>query len=501
MKSKPTFPGLFGEKHRPQFHFSPKVNWINDPNGMVYYNGKYHLFYQYNPGDKVWGDMNWGHASSSDLIHWQHHNTALVSEADGLGYIFSGSTVVDWQNTSGLQQTEHPPLVALFTHCSRYDHQVQSLAFSVDGGESWQKYLHNPVIENPGIADFRDPKVIWHPSTNSWIMTLAAGDQIKLYRSLNLLTWHHISDFGKDSGAHGGLWECPDFFPLNVDGTTEQKWVLLVSINPGGPNNGSATQYFIGEFDGTHFVQQHTEILWLDYGPDCYAGVTFSDIPNQDGRRIMLAWMTNWSYAPHQPTAPWRGAMTFPRSITLRTTAQGLRLSTLPIAELVMLRQPKPIIVQNCRFHDVMALDNEQPIADCLEIHLTIDWSAYLNDEWILRFHNKQGEALLIDVQSSIKQLKIDRSKANFGLVQHTAFNGQIHAPLEQIAEKKLSLIILKDASSIEVFTQDGVCVLTTTYYVNQPLDRLEIQSGHPGIPLDIKSAHIYTLNSIWQKA
>ena len=498
MKSKPTLPNLFGEKHRPQFHFSPKVNWMNDPNGMVYYNGKYHLFYQYNPGDKVWGDMNWGHASSSDLLHWHHHEPALISEADGLGYIFSGSAVVDWKNTSGLQQTAHPPLVALFTHSSRYDHQVQSLAFSVDGGESWQKYSHNPVIKNPGITDFRDPKVIWHPSTNSWIMTLAAGHEIKLYRSSNLLTWQHISDFGQGYGAHGGTWECPDFFPLNIANSVQQKWILLVSLNPGGPNKGSATQYFIGEFNGTRFVHQHAEILWLDYGPDCYAGVTWSDIPKNDGRRILMAWMTNWSYANHQPTAPWRGAMTFPRELSLITTSNGLRLSAKPIKEITQLICGNSIQFDNLSVAGAAQLDSGKGLDDCLEIKLTLDWSKDRSDEWLLRFYNSSGEELLLDFKASINQLRIDRSKANYKLQQNSDFNRMIKARIGIDGKMKMDIHILKDSSSIEVFTAQGTCLLTVSFFVEKPLDHLELRSGHENIPLELTSATISPLKSIW---
>lgn len=492
-------PILFSEKHRPQFHFSAPMNWLNDPNGLVFYQGQYHLFYQHNPNDKVWGDMNWGHASSTDLIHWRHHEPAIRSEPNGLGYIFSGCAVVDWQNSSGLQQTEHPPLVAIFTHNSRYDEQVQSIAYSIDGGNNWLQYAHNPVIQNPGLNNFRDPKVIWHQASQRWIMTLAAGNVIQFYSSENLLNWQYLSDFGNDCGAHGGIWECPDFFPLNIAGSNEQKWILLVSLNPGGPNKGSATQYFIGEFDGKRFLQQHTEILWLDYGPDCYAGVTFSDIPSTDGRRIMLAWMTNWLYASHQPTAPWRGAMTFPRELLLVNTEQGLRISSRPVTELMTLRQPQPLHFEQITFDHPIALDNGSALTECLELTMTIDWSANLSDEWILRFHNADDEELIIDFKSSINQLKIDRSKANYRFNHNKDFNSQIKAPIELCGKKQLTLTILKDSSSIEIFTVDGVCVLTTTYFVNAPLDRLDIRSGHSKLPLEIKSLTIYSLKSIWQ--
>jgi len=255
-------PGLYRERHRPQVHFTPPINWLNDPNGMVYYNGLYHLFYQYNPADKVWSDMSWGHATSRDLIHWQHRPVALYSQADGLGYIFSGSAVVDWYNTTGLKRGEHPPLVAMFTQSSRHNVQVQSLAYSVDGGDNWRMYEHNPVLANPGIEDFRDPKVFWSARHQTWIMVLAAGRQVKIYRSANLFEWQHCSDF--TGGDLTGVWECPDLFPLLDEVTGETRWVMLVSMNPGGPNGGSGTQYFVGDFDGYGFCTSHDQVLWLD---------------------------------------------------------------------------------------------------------------------------------------------------------------------------------------------------------------------------------------------
>ena len=241
------------EKYRPQIHFSPKEKWMNDPNGMVYHNGIYHLFYQYYPDSNVWGPMHWGHAVSTDMIRWKHQSIALYP--DSLGYIFSGSAVVDVNNTSGFGVNGKPPFVAIFTHhdpkgeaSGRNDYQNQSIAYSVDDGKTWIKYKNNPVVRNPGIKDFRDPKVMWFAKEKKWIMTLATLDRITFYSSNDLKNWSKESEFGKNAGAHGGVWECPDLFPLNYNG--KKVWVLIVSINPGGPNGGSATQYFLGDFDG-----------------------------------------------------------------------------------------------------------------------------------------------------------------------------------------------------------------------------------------------------------
>jgi len=285
----------YSEKYRPQYHFSPDSMWMNDPNGMVYYEGEYHLFYQYYPDSNVWGPMHWGHAISPDMVHWEHLPIALYP--DDYGYIFSGSAVVDEQNTSGFGETGEAPLVAIFTYHDpvgaangEIDYQNQGLAYSNDKGRTWKKY-EEPVLKNPGIIDFRDPKVSWRREFNKWIMTLAVHDHIEFYSSSNLIDWAKTGEFGKETGAHGGVWECPDLFPIKIDGSDEIHWVLLVSINPGGPHGGSATQYFIGDFDGSTFTSSQNEIKWLDQGSDNYAGVTWSGIPDSDGRILFLGWI------------------------------------------------------------------------------------------------------------------------------------------------------------------------------------------------------------------
>ena len=245
---------VYHERWRPQFHFSPKAHWMNDPNGMVYYKGVYHLFFQYFPDSMVWGPMHWGHAVSTDLVHWEEEPIALYP--DSLGYIFSGSAVVDTNNTSGFGRPGVAPLIAIYTQhdpvgarLNRNDFQNQSIAYSLDNGKTWVKYEHNPVLRNPGIADFRDPKVFWDTRVSRWIMVLAVKDHVEFYASGTLKSWSKVGEFGKDMGAHGGVWECPDLFPMHdADGRTF--WVLIVNINPGGPNGGSATQYFLGDFDG-----------------------------------------------------------------------------------------------------------------------------------------------------------------------------------------------------------------------------------------------------------
>ena len=259
----------YEEPYRNQFHFSPPANWMNDPNGMVYFEDEYHLFYQYYPDSTVWGPMHWGHAVSNDLVYWKHLPIALFP--DSLGYIFSGSAVIDHNNTSGFGKEGQVPMVALFTHhdingeqsgSNRF--QYQSIAYSLDKGRSWTLYEGNPVIPNPGIKDFRDPKVIWHEASQNWVMVLAVYDRAMIYTSPDLKKWAEASEFGIEGDQR--LWECPDLFPIKVEGTAEEKWVLLVSIQKDAPNGGTATGYFVGDFDGKNFISNPADQYWLDYG-------------------------------------------------------------------------------------------------------------------------------------------------------------------------------------------------------------------------------------------
>ncbi len=340
------------EAFRPQLHFSPREHWMNDPNGMVFVHGAFHLFFQYYPQGTVWGPMHWGHAVSKDLVHWRQLPIAIYP--DSLGYIISGSVVVDSANSSGfggMDQGGKAPLVAIFTqHDPQGERrgdthfQNQSIAYSLDDGQTWIKYKNNPVLRNPGIRDFRDPKVIWYAPGKKWVMVLATKDRISFYSSLNLKDWQKESEFGSDRGAHGGVWECPDLFPMRLGKTY---WVLIVSINPGGPNGGSGTQYFIGQFDGHRFVAADDEAnhanepnktnnasatKWIDYGPDDYAGVSWS---HTGSRKIFLGWMSNWDYANVVPTQSWRSAMTIPRELQVRHSGDGgIFVCSQPVREL-----------------------------------------------------------------------------------------------------------------------------------------------------------------------
>ena len=460
-----------GEQYRPAYHFTPEKSWMNDPNGMVYYQGEYHLFYQYYPDDNVWGPMHWGHAVSKNMVHWERLPIALYP--DELGYIFSGSCVIDWNNTSGFGSKENPPMIAIFTYhdpkgekAETIDFQTQGIAYSLDKGRTWIKYEGNPVIPNPGIRDFRDPKVMWHSGTQKWIMTLAVKDHISFYSSKNLKEWTLESDFGSDRGAHGGVWECPDLFTL-MDENGNEHWVLLVSINPNGPQGGSATQYFLGDFDGSRFTPNHDDIKWIDYGADNYAGVTFSDIPKEDGRRLFIGWMSNWQYAQVVPTYTWRSAMTIPRELQL----QGNKVHSVPVKELNSILK-KPINSKETfesQTSSYLVSTNKQ--TQNLRIELS----------------NDQDEVFVIRIEDG--KVTTDRTKAGDG-----SFNkdfGKVHEA-DLISKTINSIQVFVDASSVELFVNEGELVITELVFPTKPLTTVSVDG--------IQEFQVQEISSIWNK-
>lgn len=485
------------EQHRPQFHFSPMAHWMNDPNGMVYHNGEYHLFYQYYPDGNVWGPMHWGHAVSTDLTRWQHLDIALYP--DSLGYIFSGSAVVDRNNTSGFGTKENPPLVAIYTYHhpeqekeGRIDYQTQGIAYSNDNGRTWKKYDKNPVLKNPGIKDFRDPKVFWHGPTGQWIMILAVLDHVQLFRSPDLKQWEKVSEFGVDQGSHGGVWECPDLFPLVVDG--KEKWVMLVSLNNGAPNGGSGTQYFIGSFDGKVFVNENPKekILWIDFGTDNYAGVTWSDVPQHDGRRLFIGWMSNWNYANVVPTTVWRSAMTIPRELKLAQTPAGTRLVSVPVAELKGLRGKE----QHWEDKEISApLDLSNAITQTGLYEVIIDFNPGIKQGFALELSNGVGEKLFISFDKESNLLSIDRNQAGNHSFSEK-FAGTHKAPREMEGAIQ-SLHLFVDHSSIELFIDNGLTVMTELMFPSEIFNRLTL---HPDAKdsVNVKSISLYEINRIW---
>lgn len=468
----------YDEPHRPQFHFSPPANWMNDPNGLVYFDGEYHLFYQYHPESTVWGPMHWGHAVSRDLMRWEHLPVALAP--DEKGYIFSGSAVVDWKNTSGLGDGKAPPLVAIFTYHDMAkekagidDEESQAIAYSHDKGRTWTKFAGNPVLPNPGgVNDFRDPKVFWHELSARWVMALAMGEEIGFYSSPDLKAWTALSRFGEGVGAHGGVWECPDLFPLTVAETGETKWVLLVSLNPGGPQGGSATQYFIGDFDGTAFApdKDFTEPQWIDWGADNYAGVTWSDAP--DGRRIFIGWMSNWKYATKVPTAPWRSAMTLPRELSLARTHEGFRLRSAPVREFNDLSGAGLVMVP-----DVERASEGAPPPSAGDYRLKFQRPS--SGRIFLAFSNNKGERYEIGYDAGADAFFSDRTRAgDSAFAQKFA---AVHRAPRQSKAESVSMRIIADRASAELFADDGATAMTTIYFPSEPFTEWSVeQEGDP---------------------
>ena len=657
----PAFAEDYREPLRPQFHFTPKKNWINDPNGLVYQDGEYHLFYQYNPlGDK-WGHMSWGHAVSSDLVHWQELPLALPEIGDIMA--FSGSAVVDANNTSGFGKDGEPPLVAIYTgHNEKLKRQDQRLAYSADKGRTWTQYEGNPVLDIQA-ADFRDPKVFWDEASAAWIMSIAMATEkkIRFYSSPDLKTWTQTGEFGP-AGSTEGLWECPDLFPLPVEGdAATRKWVLIVNVNPGGPVGGSGCQYFIGDFDGKTFtadagakpaeaqptpapaakvfadfeggyepwtasgpavgtaparpaadavrgmvgagivdtfgtgdpdqgsllspeftidtdtisfrigggnhpgeaglnllvdgqtvrtatgnnlpelVEKSWDVsdlkgktarleifdrysgtdwghifvdqivlggapakpasgtaLWADYGSDFYAAITWDNLPKSDPRRILIGWMSNWDYANDVPTSPWRGAMTVPRTLTLRPTFAGIRLAQTPVKELDKLREGAPLEFAGGTFAEAAKwLDAQADLAEQLDIELEFSDVAP-GSAFALSIQTGDGESTEVAVNGSDNTLAIDRAKSG-ATAFHGTFAARHAAPLE-MADGRLSLRLLLDSSSLEAFAQAGTSVITDLIFPSPGARTLSLATAAGPAPR-VDRITIHKLRSAWGAA
>ena len=463
MKLSDTFDTGNREKFRPTYHFSPLYGWMNDPNGMVYKDGEYHLFYQHNPYGSKRGNMHWGHAISKDLINWEHRPDAITPDA--LGTIFSGSAVVDTDNTAGFGAGA---IVAIYTQNS--DRQVQSIAYSTDNGRSFTKYENNPVLTSDA-RDFRDPKVFCHKETQRWIMLLAVGQEMQIFSSSNLKDWAFESSFGEGQGAHGGVWECPDLFELPVDGTNEKKWVLLCNLNPGGPFGGSATQYFVGTFNGKEFVNESpSKTKWMDWGKDHYATVTWSNAPA--GRAIALAWMSNWQYANDVPTSQYRSPNSVPRDLSLFTVDGETYLQSAPSPELLALRdasKKRSFKVNGTRTIKDMIAGNE----GAYEIELTIENQHA--DVIGFRLYNDKGEEVDMQYDMKEKKFSMDRRKSgdvgfneNFPMLTWTAIES---------GKDELKLRLFVDKSSVEAFGDGGRFVMTNQVFPSEPYTHIDFYS------------------------
>lgn len=481
--------------YRPYFHFTPQNNWTNDPNGMFFFNGYYHLYFQHHPKSNKWGPMHWGHAISTDMITWREQPIALYP--DEKGYIFSGSAVVDVNNTSGFGKEGESPIVAAFTYHNAekektkdINTQTQGIAYSQDEGLTWTKYDGNPVIENPGVYDFRDPKVIWDAENTQWVLTLAASQVTKFYTSKNLKDWEFASDFGEGIGFHHETkaWECPDLFPVEVEGTDEVKWVHLVSVNPGGPNGGSATQYFVGDFDGQNFIvdpefasQMNKEHdFWVDFGKDNYAGVTWSNIPDNDGRRLFIGWMSNWQYANEVPTEKWRGSMTIARELKL-TKDDTYRLKSLPVQEMQNYRTVK-FKNENVRVGNTTKLIDSKNI-DLTRAEVNIDINDVKDKSFSLILKNNKNEKLLFGYDSSKEAFYVDRGQS--GKVEFSKDFGDKASWAPRISEEEnMTLKILLDKTSIELFFDEGRTVMTEIFFPSKPFDTLIMETENQDLIL-----------------
>ncbi len=413
------------EKFRPEYHHTPVYGWMNDPNGMFYLDGVYHLYYQWNPYGSQWENMTWGHSTSTDLINWTAQPSAIVPDA--LGAIFSGSCVVDKNNTAGFGTNA---VIAFYTSAGR--NQVQSMAYSTDGGKTFTKYENNPVIIGD-CPDFRDPKVFWNDDLKAWNLILAAGQEMRIYSSNNLKDWKYESSFGTGYGCHDGVWECPDLVKIN------DKWVLLCNINPGGIYGGSATQYFVGDFDGKRFTTNQKQTLWLDYGKDHYATVTFSNAPQN--RHIALAWMSNWQYANNVPTKQFRSANSVPRDMGI-FEADGIYYCTSkPSPELLKMRSS---IVKN-------------PTEIC---EIVVD----IKKDTKITLSNTKNEYVTISYDTKTQLLKFDRRHAG-----DNSFSSDFAAEtFVKVPSGSKQLRIFVDRCSIELFDSQGKAVMTNLVFPSE---------------------------------
>lgn len=483
LKMSDSFDMTNKEKFRPVYHHTPAYGWMNDPNGMFYKDGVYHLYFQYNPYGSVWGNMHWGHSTSTDLMHWKFEGCAIVPDA--WGAIFSGSCVVDHENTAGFGKEA---VVAFYTSAKSTpwgDIQMQSMAYSLDNGKTFTKYEGNPILTS-SEKDFRDPKVFWYAPGKHWVMILAVGQHMEIYSSVNLKEWKKESEFGAMQGAHGGVWECPDLVEIPVEGTREKKWVLICNLNPGGPFGGSAAQYFVGSFDGKKFVNESpTQTKWMDWGKDNYATVTWNNAP--DGRCIALGWMSNWQYANNVPTRQYRSANTLARDLTLYREGQELYLKSTPSVEVKKARGKK-VSIPSFRIsekHEIVNLFEEKQGA--YEVEILIQNAGASKIAFCLL--NDKGEKVSMYYDLNRKQFVMDRSES--GTVDFSKdFPAVTVAPAN--VDKELTLRLFVDRSSIEAFGEDGKFVMTNLVFPSQPYVKMCFEADKNGYA--VKTLNVYKL-------
>ena len=435
------------EKFRPLYHHTPVYGWMNDPNGMFYKDGVWHLYFQRNPYGSQWENMTWGHSTSTDLVNWKFEGDAILPDA--LGTIFSGSSVVDKNNTAGFGEGA---VVALYT--SAGENQTQSMAYSTDNGKTFTKYEGNPVITS-NVPDFRDPHMFWNEDIKKWNMILAAGQQMDIYTSENLKDWTYESSFGGSYGNHGGVWECPDLMKMKVRGTDKEKWMLICNINPGGPFGGSATQYFIGDFDGHKFTcDSKPEVTkWMDYGKDHYATVTFDNAP--DGRRVAIAWMSNWQYANVAPTMQYRSANSIARDLGLFEYNGEVYCSVTPSREYLKARSKKPT----------------KTLSEACEVIVNLKGDATIT------LSNEKGERVVMRYDAAAETFEMDRM--NSGM---TNFSNEFAAITKAPTHGKMTQVrIFIDKCSVEAFDADGKMAMTNLVFPSKPYNKIVVKGKRKG--------------------
>lgn len=442
MQFSDTFDTANREKYRPVYHHTPAWGWMNDPNGMFYKDGVWHLYFQYNPYGSQWENMTWGHSTSTDLIHWTFQGAPI--EADAWGTIFSGSAVVDHNNTAGFGKGA---VVAMYT--SAGENQTQSIAYSNDNGQTFTKYDGNPVLTS-NTPDYRDPHVFWNEDIKRWNMIMAEGQHMDIYSSADLKEWKLESQFGAEYGNHGGVWECPDLMKMKVRGTDQYKWMLLCNINPGGPFGGSATQYFVGQFDGHKFTcESAPEVTkWMDYGKDHYATVTFDNAP--DGRRVAMAWMSNWQYANQVPTMQYRSANSVPRDLDLYEYQGQTYCGVTPSPELAAARPKKAT----------------KTLTEACEMVVTPRGNATIT------LANDKGEQVVMTYDEKSRTFAMDRTKSG-----QKEFSDDFAALTVAPVHGKMSqLRLFIDRSSIEAFDADGKMAMTNLVFPTKPYNKVLVK-------------------------
>ena len=503
MKLADTFDTGNREKFRPTYHFSPLYGWMNDPNGMVYKDGEYHLFYQYNPYGSKWGNMSWGHAISKDLVNWQHLPVAIAPDA--LGTIFSGSAVVDTDNTAGFGAGA---IIAIYTQNS--DRQVQSIAYSTDNGRTFTKYENNPVLTSEA-RDFRDPKVFWYAPEKKWVMIVSADKEMRFYSSQDLKDWTYMSAFGEGYGVQPSQFECPDMVELPVNGdVNNKKWALIVNINPGCLFGGSATQYFVGDFNGKEFIcdTKPEEVKWMDWGKDHYATVCFS---NTGDRVIAMPWMSNWQYANIVPTQQFRSANALPRELSMYSEGKNVYLAVNPIKELDAIRKETKEIdnfaVQPDKEVEMNTLFENNDGAFEIDMKVSVDGSGVAG----FKLMNSKGEYVDIYLEQTTGKLVMDRVHSgivDFGKnsIPHEkeAHDNRIANSINYVddfalatwgplsADKEHSLRIYVDKCSVEIFLDGGKVAMTNLVFPNEPYNSLHFYSKDGSYRVD--SLKLYKL-------